>query len=104
MRLAEIFQELDDGEPTEELTKKRFACASCGTTWIELVGVVVMQRKGREDLLLQIGMESVACQMCRMKARKCQRCDSSDVYELRFAEDVAEVSLSFSGIRTVNKK
>lgn len=104
MKLAELFQEFNRGEPTEELARKRFACANCGSTWIELVGLVVMQREGNEDLLLQIGMESDACQTCRMKARKCQGCGSSDVYELRFAENIAEVPLSFRGIRVVNRE
>ena len=104
MKLAEALREFGSGEATEELAKKRFACANCGITWIELVGLVVMHRNGKEDLCLQIGMESDACQVCRMKARKCQGCGSSDVYELRFAEEVIEVPMSFKGIRKVSRE
>ncbi len=104
MKLAEVFQDLNNENLTEDLSKKRFACASCGTTWIELVGLVVMHRDGKEDLCLQIGMESDACQVCSMKARKCLDCGSSDVYELRFKEEVSEVPLSFKEIRTINKE
>jgi hypothetical protein len=103
MRAAEIFRELETRDSTEELAKKRFACASCGVTWIELVGVVVVHRVGKENLCLQIGMESDACQVCRMKARKCQECGSSEVYELRFEEEVPEIPLSFKAIRTVKR-
>ncbi|MFB3890309.1 MAG: hypothetical protein ACE14S_12545 [Candidatus Bathyarchaeia archaeon] len=104
MKLAEIFREFGNGETAEELGKKRFACANCGVTWVELVGSVVVHRQGQEDLCLKMGMESDACQMCRMSPRKCQECGSSDVYELRFAQEVVQVPLSFKGIRTVNRE
>jgi hypothetical protein len=39
-----------------------------------------------------------------MKARECQECGSKDVYELRFAEEVAEeVPLNFKGIKIVHR-
>ena len=104
MKLEEIFQEMKNRDSNEELTKKRFACASCGMTWIELVGLVIGHRDGKEDLCLRIGMESEACQVCRLKARECQECGSKDVYELRFEEEVSEEApLSFKGIRIVNR-
>ncbi len=103
MKLAEILQELKSRDSTEELTKKRFACANCGATWIELVGIVVGRIKGQEDLCLRIGLESEACQVCRMKTRVCQECGARDVYELRFEKEVAEAPMNFRGIKTVNK-
>jgi 5-methylcytosine-specific restriction endonuclease McrA len=105
MKLEEIFQEMKNRGSTEELIKKRFACANCGITWIELVGLVVGHRDGKEDLYLRIGMESETCQVCRMKARECQECGSKDVYELRFAEEVSEeVPLSFKGMKIVHRE
>jgi len=102
MKLKEAIQEIENRNSTEELTKKRFACAHCGKTWIELVGLVIGSKDGKEDLCLRIGMEPETCQTCRMKARECQECGSKDVYEIRFAEEmVEEVPLSFKGIKTV---
>jgi len=105
MKLKEALQEIESRNSTEELTKKRFACAHCGITWIELVGLVVAQKDGSEDLCLRIGMESETCETCRMKARECQQCGSKDVYEIRFAEKVSEeVPLNFKGLRTVRRR
>jgi hypothetical protein len=104
MKLVEVLEECKAKNSTEELEKKRFACANCGVTWLELVGLVVVNRAGKEKLCLQIGMESESCQVCKMKARRCQKCSSSDVYEIRFEDEVLEVPLSFKDIRTVNKK
>lgn len=105
MKLREILQEIENRESTEELAKKRFACATCGATWVELVGLVVGHKDGREDLCLRIGMEPETCQVCRMRARECQGCGSKDVYEIRFAEEVPEEDfpLSFKGIRKVSR-
>jgi len=103
MKLAEIVQEMQSRDSIEELTRKRFACANCGATWIEAVGLIVGRRSGREDMCLRIGLESEACQVCRMKTRTCQGCGSKDVYELRFEKDVSENPLNFKGITTVNK-
>ncbi len=104
MKLKEIMQEIENRNSTEELTKKRFACASCGSTWIELVGLIVAQKKGNEDLCLRIGMESETCQTCRMQARECQKCGSKDVYEIRFSEELSEdIPLTFKGIRKVSR-
>jgi 5-methylcytosine-specific restriction endonuclease McrA len=104
MQLKEIVQEIENRNSTEDLTKKRYACAHCGGTWTELVGLVVGHKEGTEDLCLRIGMESETCETCRMKARECQRCGSKDVYEIRFAEEVdTGVPLSFKGIRRVSR-
>lgn len=105
MKLEEAFQEMKKRDLTEELIKKRFACANCGITWTEFVGLVIGRKDGKEDLCLRIGMESESCQFCRMKARECQECGSKDVYELRFAEEVSEaVPLNFKGIKIVHRE
>jgi len=104
MKLKEVVQEIENRNSTEELTKKRYACAHCGSTWIELIGLVVGRKDGNEDLCLRIGMESETCETCRMKARECQRCGSKDIYEIRFANEVDNgVPLSFKGIRRVSR-
>ena len=104
MKLKEALQEIQNRNSSEELTKKRFACAHCGTTWVELVGLVIGRKDGKEDLCLRIGMESETCETCRMKARECQQCGSKDVYEIRFAEEVSEeVPLSFKSIKKVSR-
>ncbi len=103
MKLAEAFHEITQRDSVEELVKKRFACASCGSTWIELVGLVVGHKTGKEDICLRIGLESDACQVCRMKTRICQDCGSKDTYELRFEKDVSETPLNFRTIRTIDK-
>lgn len=103
MKLADAFHEITQRDSVEELVKKRFACASCGSTWIELVGLVVGRKSGKEDICLRIGLESDACQVCRMKTRICQDCGSKDTYELRFEKDVSETPLNFRSIRTIDK-
>ena len=103
MKLADAFHEITQRESEEELVKKRFACASCGSTWVELVGLVIGRKNGKEDLCLRIGLESDACQVCRMKTRTCQECGSKDTYELRFERNISEVPLSFRSIKTINR-
>ena len=103
MRLSEIVQELQNRDSIEELTEKRFACANCGRTWIELVGLVVGRKGGNEDLCLRIGLESESCQVCRMKTRICQDCGSKDVYELRFLKQVSESAMNYRNIKTISK-
>jgi len=86
------------------LSRKRFACAHCGSTWVELVGLVVGQKDGVEDLCLRIGMESDNCQSCRYRSLECRECGSKDVYEIMLAEGTSEeTSLSFKGIRKVSR-
>jgi len=105
MKLKEILEEIEKGDSSEELVKKRFACAHCGSTWVELVGLVVAHNDGGEELCLRIGMEPETCQMCRLQARECQKCGSKDVYEINFAREVPEgVPLNFKGIRTVGRR
>lgn len=106
MQLKEILQEIESRNSTENITTRRYACASCGTTWVEPVGLIVGHKEGEEDLCLRIGMESETCETCRMKARECQDCGSKDVYEIRFNGDGAKAhsSLTFKGIRTVNRR
>ena len=103
MKLTEVLQAIQNSTITEELTKKRFACANCGITWIEIVGLVTGRTEGKEDVCLRIGMESEACQVCRMNTRQCQKCASKDVYELRFEEGISETPLNFKSIRTVKR-
>ncbi len=104
MKLEEIFQELKKKDQNEELTRRRFACANCGLTWVEAVGLVIGRTNGKEDLYFRIGLESEACQVCRMRTRTCEKCGSRDVYELRFEKDISQVPLNFRGIRTVNRR
>ena len=79
--LKKILQEIEHRHLTGELTKKRFACAHCGKTWIEPAGLVVARKDGIEDVVLRIGMDS--------EARECQKCGTSeDVYEIRVGEEV----------------
>lgn len=103
MKFAEVLQELRNRDSVEELGKRRFACASCGATWVEIVGLVFGREAGKEDLCLRIGMESEACHICNMKTRKCQGCGSKDVYELRFEKNISDRLMVFSGIKTVSK-
>ena len=104
MEIKEALREIENTKTTEELTKKRFACANCGHTWIELIGLVVGHKDGNENLCLRIGMESENCQTCRFRCRECQECGSKDVYEVRFSEEVSkEAPLSFKDIKKVSR-
>jgi hypothetical protein len=106
VKLKEILQEIESRNSTENLTKRRYACATCGTTWVEPIGLIVGHKDGEEDLCIRIGMESETCETCRMKARACQDCGSKDVYEVRFNGGTPDTNrpLSFRGIRTVNRR
>lgn len=105
MNLKDVVEDIENGKSSEELTKKRFACAHCGSTWTELVGLVIVHDGGNEDLCLRIGMEPENCQMCRLQARQCQKCGSGEVYEVNFAKEVPkQVPLNFKSIRTVSKQ
>ncbi len=104
MKIVDILREIQKRDTTEELIKKRFACAHCGSTWIELVGLAVGQKDGIEDICLRIGQESENCQTCRFRSRECHKCGSQDVYEIRFSEEVLlEAPLSFKVIKTVRR-
>ena len=81
---------------------KRVTCVNCGSTWVELVGLIVGHKEGSEDLCLRIGMESEFCQTCRYRPLECQECGSKDVYEIMFTEGISEnVPLSFKSIKKV---
>jgi hypothetical protein len=104
LQITDVIKEIDDRRKTGELSRKRVACAHCGTTWIELVGLIVGQKEGVDDLYLRIGMESDNCQTCRYRPRECRECGSKDVYEIVSAEEASvEVPLSFKGIKKVTR-
>jgi len=102
--MEKTLREIEERNITEELAKKRFACAQCGNTWVELIGLVVGHKDGKEDLCLRIGLESETCQTCMFRPRECQECGSQSVYEIMFSEDVSEEApLSFKSIRRVSR-
>ncbi len=99
-----MINEIEDRKKTGDLSRKRVTCARCGTAWIELVGLIIGQKEGVEDLCLRIGMESENCQSCRYRPLECRECGSKDVYEIMFAEGASEeVPLSFKSIKKVTR-
>ncbi len=105
MRLKEAIENTNHETFSEDLAKKRFACAQCGKTWVELVGAVGAFKDGNEDLYLQIGTESEVCQTCRFRPRVCPECGSKDAYEIKFPSSThQDVPLSFEAIRRVNRR
>ena len=104
LKLTEIVKEIGIRKKTGELSKKRVACAHCGTTWVEVVGLIVGHKEGSEDLCLRIGIESENCETCRYRPLECPQCGSKDVYETMFSGNISEEgSLSFKGIRKVTR-
>jgi hypothetical protein len=104
LEITEIVKEIENRKKTGELSKKRVACANCGNTWIELVGLIVGHKEGSEDLCLHIGVGSENCQTCRYRPLECQECGSKDVYEITFAEEISEeIPLGFKGIKKVTR-
>ncbi len=104
LRLEEAVEKIHYENFTSGLAKKRFACAHCGRTWVELVGLVGGLKDGKEDLYFQIGAESEVCQTCRFRLRACPKCGSKDAYEIKFALNSSDdVPLSFEGIRTISR-
>jgi len=102
--MSEIFKEIEDRKNIGELSRKRVACAHCGTTWVELVGLIIGQKEEVEDLCLRIGIESENCQTCRHRPLECRECGSKDVYEIMFPDGAPEgVPLSFKGIKKVSR-
>jgi len=102
MKTRNAMREINGKDLTDELTRKRFVCAHCGSTWIEPVDPIVANEDGRrEGLLLRIDVESEICQvcwlqprdcqMCWLQVKECQKCGSKDVYEVRSAEEVSKV-------------
>ena len=104
MEITEVIKEIENRKKTGKLIKKRFSCIHCGKTWIEFVGVIVGCKEGCEDMCLRIGMESENCFACRWRPRKCENCNTADVYEITFPTDFpVETSLSFKSIKKVAK-
>jgi len=70
-----------------------------------MVGLVVLQNEGSEDVCLHVGIESENCQTCRFRPLECRECGSKDIYEIEFAGGDSETSpLGFRGIKVVNKE
>ncbi len=83
---------------------KRFACAHCGKTWVEIVGLFVGRSDGNEKVYFQVGTESEGCQSCRNRPRSCPECGSKDAYEIEFqSRTIGNSPLSFDGIRMVSR-
>jgi len=103
--IEKIIEEIRSRKNAGHLSWERLACAHCGNSWIELVGLVVGTKEGSEDLCLRVGMESEECQKCRFRPMECQKCGSKDVYEITFPEEVSfeKLPLSFKGIRKVSR-
>lgn len=102
MEIAEVIREIDNRNKTGKLVKKRVTCIHCGKTWIEIVGLIVGHKEGSEDLCLRIGMESENCFACRWRPLKCEKCNTNDVYEISFLNEIpGETSLSFKSIKKV---
>jgi hypothetical protein len=103
--LSAIFKEDENGEISQELRRTRVACARCGSTWIEMVGVIVLQNIGRENVCFRVGIESENCQRCRFSPLECQTCGSKDVYEVELAGvESKDVPLTFKGIKLVSRE
>jgi len=100
VRIDEVIEEIRSRKNTGELSKKRLACAHCGNSWIEFVGLIVGNKKGLEDLCLRVGVESEGFRLI-----ECQECGSKDVYEITFPEGAAseKLPLNFKGIKRVSK-
>ncbi len=104
MNWDEAVRRVGDRSRTGELNIKRVACAHCGNTWLEMVGLVVGNREGFEDLYLRVGMESENCQLCRFRISECQKCNSKDVYEISFPKEIPEyIPLSFKDIKKISR-
>ncbi len=92
------------GHNFEGVLKKRFACSHCGKTWVEIVGLFVINKEAQEDLYFQIGNESAECQNCKYNLKSCPSCGSNNAFEINFESDNDQNSpLSFDRIRTVSK-
>jgi len=105
LEIIEIIKEMESRKITGKLSKKRVTCIHCGKTWIEIVGMIIAHKEGREDMYLRIGMESENCFSCRWRALKCEECNSTDVYEVTFPKKIAEeTSLSFKTIKQVTNR
>jgi len=102
MRLENILEQFKCN--IEEEHKKRFACAHCGKTWVEIVGLFAGNLEGQEDVYFRVGQDFEICRNCKFSVRSCPACGSSDAYEISFPSNVHPDSpLSFNRIRIVSK-
>ena len=102
MEITEVIKEIENRSKTGNLSKKRVTCIHCGKTWIEFYGLITGHTEGSEDMCLRIGMESENCFACNWRTLTCNKCDSKDVYEIVFPDEVSgEVSLNFKSIKKV---
>jgi len=103
MRFDEVLGRISDEDFMSDY-KKRFACAHCGKTWVEIVGLFAGLADGRDELYFQVGNESETCQSCRNRPRSCPECGSKDAYEIKFkSNSVENTPLSFEAIRLVSR-
>ncbi len=104
MKNDDLMKDIESKIIKGELSEKRFTCAQCGRTWIELVGLIVGQKEGHDDYCLRVGMESENCQICRYRSLECPACSSKDVYEITFANETSEkTSFNFKDLKIVSK-
>lgn len=61
METIEVMKEIEGIKITGDLNNKRFACGRCGSTWNELVGLIVGEKEWFEDLCFHTGIESDKC-------------------------------------------
>lgn len=102
LEITDVIREIENRKKMGELRKRRVTCIHCGKTWIELVGVVVAQKEGYEDMYLRIGTESENCFACRWRPVQCDDCNAHDVYEITFPKKIHEETiLSFTSIKKV---
>ncbi len=102
MQLQKALEQV--GHNFEGAIRKRFACSHCGKTWVEVIGLFVINTVEQEDVYFQIGNDSQTCQNCKFNNKSCPSCGSKDAYEINFLSDNSENSpLSFDRIRIVSK-
>jgi hypothetical protein len=89
LETIEIVKEIESRKITGDLSKKRVVCARCGSTWIELIRLIVVEKEGSEDFCLHIGYGIKKFQTCRFRPLERPKCGSKDVYEVKVAEKVS---------------
>ena len=104
MEIVEIIKEIEREMKSGKLSEKRFTCAHCGETWIEMVGLIIGHREGEEDYCLHVGLESENCQICRHRPLECPACNSRDVYEVAFTRKTpGNFSPNFKALKIITK-
>jgi hypothetical protein len=102
MRLEKVLGQVEHN--FEGGLKKRFACAHCGKTWVEIVGLFAGNIEGHDEVYFQLGAESEECQHCKFRVRSCPACSSKETYEINFPlNDTQDSPMSFERIRIVSK-